>query len=150
MCARQILNGAAARALVALCPCPSCAAADPTIPPRGPWNAQFPSLVSACHITWFLPWPEDALRGVGRRLLQGDLAEGPEADRLLQAMARLHGLIQRRCKVLARLCVHARARVGVVFSVAGEEACGIPAARQTPRRRGLPSPTPLQRKPLAT
>lgn len=32
---------------------------------------QFPSLINCCTIDWFLPWPEEALLGVGMRLLGG-------------------------------------------------------------------------------
>lgn len=63
------------------------------------WVQQFPSLVAACQVDWFMPWPTDALLEVAARFL-AERGVGPQdSPRLGQSMAAIHDLIATQCQV---------------------------------------------------
>ena len=54
----------------------------------------FPGLVSACTIDWFLPWPRDALEQVAASFLKNekDIFQGISADRVMRQVVLMHEL----------------------------------------------------------
>lgn len=105
------------------------------------WVQQFPSLVAACQVDWFMPWPTDALLEVAARFL-AERGVGPQdSPRLGQSMAGIHDLVATQCQV-ERLCGRACACLrwtGIehAFKIA------VAACRHT--MRALPTPAPLRR-----
>ncbi|KAL6769277.1 DHC15 [Auxenochlorella protothecoides x Auxenochlorella symbiontica] len=74
--------------------------------PAGPqfrrWIQQFPSLLSACQVDWFLPWPEDAMVGVAGQLLHSARLPVTHTSQLQRLMARVHQHIAETCQVYLR------------------------------------------------
>lgn len=68
---------------------------------------QFPSLINCCTIDWFTPWPEEALLGVGMRLLTSK-ARDKETGAMFDAIDDVDDSVR---EALAKFCVEVHSNV---------------------------------------